>query len=459
MKDGAGDDIRIRHLDARAPDFDAGLRRLLAAARPAAEVAATARAIVEDVRRRGDAALMEHTRRLDRHDVAAPAELEIPPQRFRAALEQIPAESRTALEQAAERIRAHHRRQRLESWRYRDEQGVVLGEKVAPLERVGVYVPGGKAAYPSSVLMNVLPARVAGVGQVLMVVPAREGGHDPLVLAAAAIAGVDRGFAVGGAQAVAALAYGTATVPRVDKIVGPGNAYVAAAKQLVYGDVGIDLLAGPSEVLVICDGDADPEWVAMDLCAQAEHDEDARAILISPEESQLQSIRQALQRRLPELERADIIRSALQRHGLTIQVRDLREAVAVANRIAPEHLELAVADPEALLEDVRNAGAIFLGHYSAEVLGDYCAGPNHVLPTGGSARFASPLGVYDFQKRSSLIRCDRASGAFLGGLAALLAHGEGLTAHARAAELRVAGAHRERPEQRPEKGQETSGRD
>ncbi|HEY5791062.1 MAG TPA: histidinol dehydrogenase, partial [Gammaproteobacteria bacterium] len=360
----------------------------------------------------------------------------VPAARLQAALEQIEPQLRADLEFAAARIRAYAERQRLESWRYTEADGTVLGQQVTPLDRVGLYVPRGKAAYPSSVLMNAVPAKVAGVPELVMVVPAPGGELNPLVLAAAAVAGVDRVFTLGGAQAVAALAYGTATVPAVDKIVGPGNVYVAAAKRLVFGQVGIDMIAGPSEILVVCDGATDPDWIAMDLFSQAEHDEDAQALLVSPDAAFLDAVAAAIERLQPQLERAAVIGQALGGRGALIAVPDLAAAAAVVNHVAPEHLELSVADPQALLPAIRHAGAIFLGRYTAEAVGDYCAGPNHVLPTSRTARFSSPLGVYDFQKRSSLIFCSAAGAASLGAVAGRLARGEGLTAHARSAEYR-----------------------
>ncbi len=401
------------------------------------QVTATVRAILADVRARGDAAVVEYTNRFDRLNADAMADLEIPGGRLQAALGRIPPEQREALERAAARIRAYAEHQKLESWTYTEADGTVLGQQVTPLDRVGLYVPGGKAAYPSSVLMNAVPAKVAGVTELVMVVPTPGGEVNDLVLAAAAIAGVDRVFAIGGAQAVAALAYGTETIPQVDKIVGPGNIYVATAKGMVFGTVGIDMIAGPSEILVVCDGDTDPDWIAMDLFSQAEHDEDAQAILVSPDGGFLDRVEEAIGRLLPEMGRADIIRASLSGRGALIQVQDLEEAADVANFIAPEHLELSVADPQALLPRIRHAGAIFMGRYTAEALGDYCAGPNHVLPTSRTARFSSPLGVYDFQKRSSLIFCSPEGAADLGRTASVLARGEGLTAHARSAEFRL----------------------
>ncbi|HSH30754.1 MAG TPA: histidinol dehydrogenase [Thiohalobacter sp.] len=400
-------------------------------------VNSTVREILRDVRRRGDAALVEYTNRFDRMQAAGMAELELAPAALQAALDRIPAERRAALETAAGRIRAYAEHQKLESWSYTEADGTVLGQKVTPMDRVGLYVPGGKAAYPSSVLMNAIPAKVAGVRELIMVVPTPAGEHNDLVLAAAAIAGVDRVFTLGGAQAVAALAYGTETVPQVDKIVGPGNIYVATAKGMVFGAVGIDMIAGPSEILIICDGQTDPDWIAMDLFSQAEHDEDAQSILISPDAAFLERVRESIARLLPEMGRADIIRTSLGSRGALIRVADLDEAARVADHIAPEHLELSVADPQALAERIHHAGAIFMGRYTAEALGDYCAGPNHVLPTSRTARFSSPLGVYDFQKRSSIIHCSAEGASALGQTAAELAAGEGLSAHARSAEYRV----------------------
>jgi histidinol dehydrogenase len=365
--------------------------------------------------------------------------LELPEAELGQALTGLPGTVREALHQAAERIRRYHERQKLESWRYTDEEGTLLGQQVSPMERVGVYVPGGKAAYPSSVLMNVLPAKVAGVDEIIMVAPAPGGCLEPIVLAAAAVAGVDRVFTVGGAQAVAALAYGTATIPRVDKIVGPGNAYVAAAKAMVFGAVGIDMIAGPSEILVVCDGQTNPDWIAMDLFSQAEHDELAQAILLSPDGDFLDAVDNSIERQLAGMERAGIIRASLEHRGAFIHVTDLDEAMELVNRIAPEHLELSVADPEFWAAKVRHAGAIFMGRYTAEALGDYCAGPNHVLPTSQTARFSSPLGVYDFQKRTSLIMCSASGARGLGAIASTLARAESLTAHARSAEYRLEG--------------------
>jgi histidinol dehydrogenase len=429
--------IPIATLRGGEPDFERRIESLLASASAAdAAVDAEVAVILRAVRDRGDAALVEYTNRFDGSAVAA-ASLEIPAARIAAAGGRVDADVLAALNVAAARIRAYHERQLQRSWSYEDPAGLGLGQKITPLDRVGIYVPGGKAAYPSTVLMNAIPARIAGVGEIIMAAPAPDGEPNPAVLAAAAIAGVDRVFRIGGAQAIAALAFGTETVPAVDKIVGPGNRWVAAAKRQVFGVVGIDMIAGPSEIVVISDGSADPEWVALDLFAQAEHDEAARAILVCTDAAFVERVRAVMERLLPQMERASIIAAALERNGAFILVRDLAAAAEVANRIAPEHLGLAVADPEALLESIRNAGAIFLGHYASEALGDYCAGPNHVLPTGRTARFSSPLGVYDFQKRSSIVRCNAGGAARLAATASVLAEAEGLTAHARAAALRL----------------------
>jgi histidinol dehydrogenase len=426
-------------LDASAPGFDAALARLTAFdAKDDAAVDAAVVAILADVRARGDAAVLDYTARFDRVRAQSVAALELSASECRSAFGALAAADREALVLAADRIRAFHERQRGASWSFTEADGTRLGQKVTALDRVGVYVPGGKAAYPSSVLMNVLPAKVAGVAEIVMVSPTPDGARNPLVLAAAHLAGVTRAFAIGGAQAIGALAYGTATIPPVDKIVGPGNTYVAAAKRRVFGTVGIDMIAGPSEILVIADASADPDWVTMDLFSQAEHDEDAQAILLSPDAGLLDAVAASIARQLPAMPRKEIIGASLARRGALIRVRDLNQACAIADRIAPEHLELAVDDPEALLAKLRHAGAIFLGHFSSEALGDYCAGPNHVLPTARSARFSSPLGVYDFQKRSSVIAISRAGAQTLGPTAMTLARGEGLSAHALAAEYRVA---------------------
>ncbi len=431
----------IQRLNTADPDFWPRLEALTAWEGVADDaVTATVREILAQVRQQGDAALLDYTRRFDHRDLAGAAELEISAARRQQALDGLPAGQRAALINAAARIRAYAERQKLESWTFTEADGTRLGQQVTPLDRVGLYVPGGKAAYPSSVLMNAIPAKVAGVPDIIMVAPAPGGELNELVLAAAAVAGVDRVFSIGGAQAIAALAYGTASVPRVDKIVGPGNIYVAAAKRQVFGAVGIDMIAGPSEILVVCDGLTDPDWIAMDLFSQAEHDEDAQPILLSPDAAFLQQVAAAIERLLPEMERREIIAASLQRRAALIQVRDLTEAAEVVNFIAPEHLELSLAKPEELLPLIRHAGAIFMGRYTAEALGDYCAGPNHVLPTSRTARFSSPLGVYDFQKRSSLIYCSPDGADALGRMASILARGEGLTAHARSAEFRISDA-------------------
>ena len=430
----------IRRLSTADADFSAQLQALLAWESVSdAQVQGTVDAIIQDLRARGDEALLDYTRRFDRWEPARAADLEIPPARLAQAWEAIPAEQRAALETAAGRIRAYAEHQALSGWSYVEADGTLLGQKVTPLDRVGLYVPGGKAAYPSSVLMNAIPAKVAGVAELIMVVPTPAGELNELVLAAAHAAGVDRVFAVGGAQAVAALAYGTATVPAVDKIVGPGNIYVATAKRAVFGQVGIDMVAGPSEILILCDGGTAPEWIAMDLFSQAEHDEDAQAILVAWDPAYLDRVTAAIDRLLPTLERQEIIAAALRARGALILARDQEEAADLANQIAPEHLELSVADPETLAGRIRHAGAIFMGRHTAEALGDYCAGPNHVLPTSRTARFSSPLGVYDFQKRSSLIMASATGAATLSHTVSVLARGEGLTAHARSAEYRGQG--------------------
>jgi histidinol dehydrogenase len=430
--------LEIKRLSTADADFWTRLETLTAWEGVADEaVTATVRDILVQVRRHGDAALLEYTRRFDRLTANRAADLELPLTRLQQALSTIPADQREALETAAARIRAYAERQKQDSWTFTEADGTVLGQQVTPLDRVGLYVPGGKAAYPSSVLMNAIPAKVAGVPEIVMVAPAPGGELNELVLAAAAVAGVDRVFSIGGAQAVAALAYGTATVPRVDKIVGPGNVYVAAAKRQVFGAVGIDMIAGPSEILVVCDGLTDPDWIAMDLFSQAEHDEDAQPILISPDAAFLGRVASSIERLLPGMERREIIEASLNRRAALVQTLDLAEAAGVVNFIAPEHLELSVERPEELLPLIRHAGAIFMGRHTAEALGDYCAGPNHVLPTSRTARFSSPLGVYDFQKRTSLINSSPAGAATLGRTASILARGEGLTAHARSAECRI----------------------
>lgn len=397
----------------------------------------TVNGILKDVRKRGDAAVVEYTNRFDRMNVGSMAELEISATRVQAALTKITPEQRTALEAAAARLKSYAEHQLLESWSYTEADGTLLGQQVTALDRVGLYVPGGKAAYPSSVLMNAVPAKVAGVPELIMVVPTPDGEVNELVLAAAAISNVDRVFAIGGAQAVAALAYGTATVPQVDKVVGPGNIYVATAKRMVYGTVGIDMIAGPSEILVVCDGKTNPDWIAMDLFSQAEHDEDAQSILVCPDANFIEQVKASINRLLEEMPRKPIIATSLQNRGVLIHVQDMEEAVKVANYIAPEHLELSVENPREMAAQIRHAGAIFMGRYTAEAVGDYCAGPNHVLPTSRTARFSSPLGVYDFQKRSSLIDCSAQGASVLGKISSVLARGEGLVAHARSAEYRI----------------------
>lgn len=430
----------INRLDSTSTDFEARLTALLrydAEDQAIEGIEAVVAAIISDVRRRGDAAVLEYTARFDRLPLAEAGALEIRPEELQAALTGLPQDQAQALQAAAVRVRAFHERQLGDSWVYEEADGTRLGQRVTALDRVGLYVPGGKAAYPSSVLMNAIPAKVAGVGELFMVVPTPDGVRNPMVLAAAAIAGVDRVFTVGGAQAVAALAYGTATIPAVDKIVGPGNAYVAEAKRRVFGQVGIDMIAGPSEILVISDGTTDPEWIAMDLFSQAEHDELAQAILLSPDAGFLDQVAEALARRLPDLSRQAIAGRSLADRGALIKVRDLEEACAISNRVAPEHLELSMADAAAWVGRIRHAGAIFIGPYSSESLGDYVAGPSHVLPTMRTARFSSPLGVYDFQKRSSLIQVSQAGAQTLGRIASTLARGEGLEAHALSAERRL----------------------
>ena len=429
----------IHRLNSRDPDFRAQLlQRLSWDCVADTQVKQVVAEILQAVRHEGDAAVLRYTARFDHLDYASAQDLEIPLPRLQSALSNLPTDQREALEQAAERIRRYAEHQRLQDWQIEDDYGTLLGQRVTPLDSVGLYVPGGKAAYPSSVLMNAIPAKVAGVPLLVMVVPTPRGEVNELVLAAAAVAGVDRVFAIGGAQAVAALAYGTETIPAVDKIVGPGNSYVAEAKREVFGTVGIDMIAGPSEILVICDGQTDPEWIAADLFSQAEHDEQAQAILISPDAGFIDQVNDAMEALLTQMPRAEIIRTSLAERGMLIQVQDMAEAVEIANLIAPEHLELSVADPEAVLAlGLRHAGALFLGRYTSEALGDYCAGPNHVLPTARTARFASPLGVYDFQKRSSVIACSAQGAAHLGRIATVLADGEGLSAHAHSAALRI----------------------
>ncbi len=431
-------DVTVMRLHASAADFDRRLTELLAWESVSdANVNQIVDEVLGRVRREGDAALVEYTNRFDRLSAVSMAELEVPAARLQQALDNLPDSERQALQTAADRIRHYHERQLAESWSYREADGSLLGQQITAMDRVGIYVPGGKASYPSSVLMNAVPAKVAGVAEIIMVVPTPDNLSNELVLAAAALAGVDRVFTIGGAQAVAALAYGTETVPRVDKIVGPGNIYVATAKRAVFGLVGIDMIAGPSEILVVCDGQTDPDWVAMDLFSQAEHDENAQPILISTDPAFSDQVQASINKLLPTMERESIIRVSMAQRAALIDVDNLDQAVELINRIAPEHLELSVADPHALLPRIRHAGAIFMGRYTAEALGDYCAGPNHVLPTSGTARFSSPLGVYDFQKRTSLIEFTAQGASELGRVASVLARGEGLTAHARSAEYRI----------------------
>ncbi len=429
--------IPIKRFNSTDSDFNANLDKLLAFENAQDDaIDSTVAKILADIRTRKDAALIEYTNRFDKLSAASAKDLELTQDHLQRSLAALPSPQRIALEQAAERVRSYHEKQQLSSWQYTDSDDTLLGQKVTPLDRVGLYVPGGKASYPSSVLMNAIPAKVAGVKELIMVVPTPNGERSDMVLAAAAISKVDRVFTIGGAQAVGALAYGTETIPQVDKIVGPGNAYVAAAKRRVFGIVGIDMVAGPSEILVICDGKTNPDWIAMDLFSQAEHDELAQSILLSPDAAFLDQVMQSINRLLDEMPRKDVIRASLENRGALIQVQNLDEACAIANKIAPEHLELSVDQPEHWVDKIRHAGAIFLGRYACEALGDYCAGPNHVLPTSRTARFSSPLGVYDFQKRSSLIQVSQQGAAKLGKIASVLAYGEGLQAHALSAEYR-----------------------
>ncbi len=429
---------QIQRLDSQAPDFRSRLHALLAfetAQDP--QVDHAVQAILADVKQRGDTAVLEYTRRFDKSTATELSQLEMSQATLKAAYDNLPEREKNALTQAAQRVRSYHEHQKQQSWQYTDEDGTLLGQKITPLDRIGIYVPGGKAAYPSSVLMNAMPAQVAGVEEIIMVSPARGGDEQQLVLAAAYLAGVHRVFSIGGAQAVAALAYGTKSIPQVDKIVGPGNAYVAAAKRHVFGVVGIDMVAGPSEILVICDGSTDPDWIAMDLFSQAEHDEIAQSILLCPDQAFIDQVQASINKLLPQMPRQEIIAASLANRGALIKVGSMDEACDIANFIAPEHLELSVAQPHDWLPKLRHAGAIFMGRFTSESLGDYCAGPNHVLPTSRTARFASPLGVYDFQKRTSLIEVSAAGAVTLGKIASVLAHGEGLQAHARSAELRL----------------------
>jgi histidinol dehydrogenase len=431
-------EIKVRRFSSLDADFDAKLKALLAFETAQDDSIDEAVAtILKDVKKRGDAAVLEYTNRFDRMSAGSLPELEISQAELKAALNGLPDAQRAALQAAADRVRSYHEKQLMTSWQYTEDDGTILGQQVTSLDRIGLYVPGGKAAYPSSVLMNAIPAKVAGVQELIMVVPTPDGEKNQLVLAAAAIAGVDRVFCIGGAQAVGAMAYGTETVPQVDKIVGPGNAYVAAAKRRVFGVVGIDMVAGPSEILVICDGKTNPDWVAMDLFSQAEHDELAQAILLCPDAKFLDKVSESIQKLVKEMPRAEIIRTSLTDRGALIQVKSLDEAAEISNYIAPEHLELSMDDPLVFSQKIKHAGAIFMGRDTCESLGDYCAGPNHVLPTSRTARFSSPLGVYDFQKRSSLIFVSQAGAQTLGKVAATLAYGEGLQAHARSAEYRL----------------------
>ncbi len=431
-------ELNVLRLDSQQEDFADQMDRLLAwEAVSNKEVNAIVDDILLQVKARGDDAVVEFSNRFDRLDVSSMAELEFTQVQLQEALDTLPADQKEALQIAADRVRNYHEKQLGESWQYREADGTLLGQKVTAMDKVGLYVPGGKASYPSSVLMNAIPAKVAGVEELIMVVPTPDGEVNQLVLAAAALSGVDRAFSVGGAQAVAALAYGTETVPKVDKIVGPGNIFVATAKRAVFGAVGIDMIAGPSEILVICDGQTDPDWIAMDLFSQAEHDEDAQPILVSHDAEFLDKVEASINKLLPTMEREAIIRVSMADRAALIKVPDLSAAAVVSNRVAPEHLELSIADPEALLPEIKHAGAIFMGRYTAEALGDYCAGPNHVLPTSGTARFSSPLGVYDFQKRSSLIMFSEDGASEMGKVASVLARGESLTAHARSAEYRI----------------------
>jgi len=432
--------LRLNRLNSASADFEAALDRLVAFENTQDDgVEHAVRAILADIRRRGDQAVLEYTRRFDRVDADDMSALRLTRADLENAFGQLPVAQREALVIAAGRIRAYHEHQIAQSWSFTEPDGSRLGQQVTPLDRVGIYVPGGKAAYPSTVLMNALPARVAGVGEVVMVVPTPGGERSDLVLAAAALCGIEHVFTIGGAQAIGALAYGTESIAAVDKIVGPGNAYVAAAKRRVFGVVGIDMLAGPSEILIVCDGHANPDWVAMDLFSQAEHDEMAQALLLCPDAGFIEAVAHSIERQVGDMPRRHVIETSLSERGALIRVRDLEEACRIANRIAPEHLELCVEDPETLLPRIRHAGAVFMGGYSSEVLGDYCAGPNHVLPTARTARFSSPLGVYDFQKRTSIIQMSRAGARKLGPIAAELATGEGLPAHAQSARYRLHG--------------------
>ena len=430
--------MNIKRLTTTQSDYQSQMDTLLAWEGVSDDqVNSTVRDILKDIRLRGDEALVEYTNKFDRMKVSSMKDLTFTKEQIEAAYNNVPDDQREALEVAAERVRSYHKHQVMKSWSYTEDDGTLLGQQITSLDRVGLYVPGGKATYPSSVLMNAIPAKVAGVEEIVMVVPTPDGVVNDMVLAAAKIAGVDTVFAVGGAQAVAALAYGTDTVPGVDKIVGPGNIYVATAKSMVFGHVGIDMIAGPSEILVVCDGKTNPDWIAMDLFSQAEHDEDAQSILVSWDADFIDQVQASIEKLLPTMERKDIISKSLNDRGALILVKDENEAIEVSNFIAPEHLELSVEDPESIAKNIKHAGAIFMGRYTAEALGDYCAGPNHVLPTSRTARFSSPLGVYDFQKRSSLIMCSAEGASELGKTASILGRGESLTAHARSAEYRI----------------------
>ena len=430
--------LNITTLNYAAADFYQQLDDVLAwDASIDGDIAKIVADILKDVKQRGNAAVIEYTNKFDRMSLSNASEFELNQSQLQQALESISSEQRQALEISAQRIRNYAERQKVESWSFTEDDGTVLGQSVNPMDRVGLYVPGGKAAYPSSVLMNAIPAKVAGVPELIMVVPTPDGETNALVLAAAAVAGVDRIFTIGGAQAVAALAYGTETIPKVDKITGPGNSFVATAKRMVFGVVGIDMIAGPSEILVVCDGKTDPDWIAMDLFSQAEHDEEAQSILVCPDEDFIEQVKQSIERLLEEMPRKEIIKKSLEDRAAIISVESMEQAIEVANHIAPEHLELSVENADQWAQKIRHAGAIFMGRYTAEALGDYCAGPNHVLPTSGTARFSSPLGVYDFQKRTSLIGCSAKGASELGKTASILARGEGLTAHARSAEYRI----------------------
>lgn len=430
--------LNILQLDTQSSDYSNKLSQRLAWEGVSDDqIQDRVKAIIERVRNQGDDALLAYTQEFDHHPATDISQLELSQQELNEALESLDAKTREALVEAANRVESYHKNQIQKSWQYQEDNGNILGQKITPMDRVGIYVPGGKAAYPSSVIMNAMPAKVAGVKEIIMVVPTPKGEHNQLVLAAAALAGVSRVFSVGGAQAVAALAYGTQSVPQVDKIVGPGNIYVATAKREVFGQVGIDMIAGPSEILVVCDGRTDPDWIAMDLFSQAEHDEQAQSILISEDKDFLDAVKSSMDKLLPTMERAEIIKTSLENRGVFIHTHNKSDSLETINRIAPEHLELSVAEPETWLDGIRHAGAIFMGRYTAEALGDYCAGPNHVLPTSGTARFSSPLGVYDFQKRSSIIHCSQQGASQLGEVASILARGEYLTAHAQSAEFRI----------------------